>query len=332
MLPSPGNKWKVLYWSIGKAGVLLFMDIVKTATLVLICGLAVVAGWAFIVSEQIERSILDAGFYADLMEEADIPVILHAQILDSLREEMLEGAPPDAADAFVSSLGTALEPRWIGEQMNVVIRDMVAFISGEQESLTAVIDLHEVKERFRHELNTAIAELPDEYRDDLDFLDDPDAEPGDLLDAIDMPDHLILEEFWQNGDGALGEVASRIQRYRRYLRWFSLTVLIILIVLTCLLVGPGHGLQWFGGATILSGLLFALALWLTGFVLSPRFAEFDFVTAADFADIPWLMTAVEFTVNRLYAAPIMYSGIGLIVLVAGLVVTRIRPRTSNRTG
>lgn len=305
------------------------MKIFKRIVAVLALVMLVFAGWVYMASMGVERTALNSNYYRELVNEKEVIYHVHGILQENIKENITDEmsaaeeateipedieekeaeVPEEFLELVFDSLGKAFDSEWLEEQAIIAIDDMLAFIKREQESPTAVIGLEDVKERFRQILIDRSDELGELGINEQG--EPPEETVDEILKEMDMPDQIALAEIV--GESELIEnIIPRIQTYRFYFLFVSYIIFALLLGLVSYTKGLSQGIKWFGITVFASGLTFLIGIHIARAVyLTPLISGVE-----DFVLDPEVSSAVvRYTILRMSTVPIIFSGLGLVLLV-----------------
>lgn len=187
----------------------------------------------------VRTTVLEPDFYVTTLAGLHVFEIVPEMTMAYV-SDFFDRMPPDMAAKAKEAWLEAATPEWLEAQFRVVVHDVVAFVEGRQESLTATIAVGELRDRFVESFSAKV---------------DPYA-AGMMAEAMaNVPDSLALadQKFIPS------EVPAPVARGIRLARVAPLAaggVCILLVVLCFALAGgfPG-GARWVATGALLSGLL-----------------------------------------------------------------------------
>lgn len=313
------------------------MRALKVFLLVLISVILVVCGWLYLAGMSAERTVLSTAYYRGLVDEVGLPSAIYEELQKTLAEIMLEGIAeemtaeemdegmPEQLSIMMGALTRAFDVAWLEEQFLLVTDDILALVEGEQETLTAAIDLQEVKARFRDELIGELEALPDDKKEELDLPPEAIEMMVDkTLAELDIPDQLNLAELIAE-DGLLLQhegVLAPLQTFQEYFRFIPYLVFALLLLFSCLLAGIVGGLKWFGAASLFfsAGFFIGLQLLRTVF-LPPLLASLN----GEMPVGPELLRPVAaYTIARAATVPLLCAALGLALLMGGIIYGKVQ--------
>ncbi len=328
------------------------MKALKIISLVIFSLLLVIIGWSYLLGMGLERTVFNFSYYEGLIEHEDIEMddIISGiveeididleeepgEILNEEREEeMFPGMSGLLQKIMADALEETIEASWVEEQALLVVEDMLRLARGDVDTLSVVIELDDFQEKFMENMEQRIKAVTDEEL----------IEAGVPEENLDQVKGMFIEEFTQmmeeaaeeNGEGPeipleidLGQVMqegelspefelalNRVQAYHTYFPALHYAAFAVILLLSCLLAGIWGGLKWFGTSAMVSSVTFLGGLFVAqGLLIIPMLTETseELPLALDI-----LTAAAGYTVSRMYLAPIVFAGIGLVFLIVGLI-------------
>jgi len=324
----------------------------KIISLVIFSLLLVIIGWSYLLGMGLERTVFNFSYYEGLIEHEDIEmddiisgiveeidIDLEEESVEILNEEREEEMFPGMSGLLQKIMADALEETieasWVEEQALLVVEDMLRLARGDVDTLSVVIELDDFQEKFMENMEQRIKAVTDEEL----------IEAGVPEENLDQVKGMFIEEFTQmmeeaaeeNGEGPeipleidLGQVMqegelspefelalNRVQAYHTYFPALHYAAFAVILLLSCLLAGIWGGLKWFGTSAMVSSVTF-----LGGLVVAQGLLIIPMLTETS-EELPFaldiLTAAAGYTVSRMYLAPIVFAGIGLVFLIVGLI-------------
>ncbi len=310
---------------------LTFMEKKHLFGLIVIFIAVLIAGWASLFGLSVENTIFEQQFYDTVIEETEIYSPVREAVLSQMGIEYDKAEEEGAQGSAVNiALQEAFDENWIKQQMSNVAAEYVLFLKGEQEELTLTVDLQDRQEIFKDKLTVELDKQAPEELEDMELTEELVIE---YLEEMEFPDSLVVTQI--DDPEELEEEAvmgmSFIRNYRSYALAFYYIVLALLIILAFYLAGFGRGAKWVGASLLASGITYLGGAMLvissrkgslkdSSFVESlPEHGEIHFLLE-DLA--PLLPEVLDYAQSLIINYSLIYAAIGLVLLIAGLVVTR----------
>jgi len=291
-------------------------------------------GWVVQTGAGLEKTLLSPGYYRGLLEEADI---------SSLRDYFLETATRDLQSyllwnesiVYTALVRTAAED-WITEQLDYMIKEYLLFVKGEQEHLLIEIDLSDRIEVFKQELKKELARRSPPQ---LEIIGVSEERLGEFIEEqLDLPRRLTLVNIAgvEEAGPEVREARAVVSKARVYLRYVPYICLAALAVICALWAGWAGMLKWLGASMVASGVSYLL-LWRAAWnALVPAFVNrlAGREGLSLIAEI-WPQAgeaALNCTGLILDRISLVYAGIGLCLLLAGLITGRLIFRWDRNVG
>lgn len=257
--------------------------------------LFVFGGLVFLLGKGMEKTVLEKSFYEDIVEETDLSPILVDGFVNGM-EQQWDSSTVDLpaeeqeriAGILEDSVSEAVSEEWTEETAILVIGDFLSYFKGEQEELTAVVDLRERKEIIKNNLETEFGEVVDaeidrqiQERDIPASMEDQvrsqvrseiESNMG-MTDSLleNIPDEVAVAETLkaQNNLEPIEEARAEFQQSYSFFTGYFHWILILLAIVILAVAGVGRGLQWIGIGMLVSG----ASLFLFLLVLKNSFAS-----------------------------------------------------------
>ncbi|MCF8011034.1 MAG: hypothetical protein K9L17_01030 [Clostridiales bacterium] len=282
----------------------------------------VIGGWIYLAGMGVERTVINSPYYHGLINEVNVVKHLHEGFQSNMKQTILEQIPSEQfeyaedkgkgfSEIIVNSLGEAYHVEWMEKQVLKVVNDILAVVKGNQENLTAVINLETGKERFKNELSNRLENANYDGKEPVPEVIKSDAYK--ITEEIDIPDQINLAELTA-GSSMSETIITKIQTYRSYFQYLPYMFFALVLGLICLLIGISKGLKWFGSAALISGLTFLIILYTAQFALRSLVINFNNIPL----NSEVLLSTTEYTISQVYIVPIIYSAVGVIIFIAGM--------------
>ncbi len=328
------------------------MKTLKIVALLIISFLFVVIGWSYLLGMSLDRTVFNLDYYEGLLEHEEIDlrsivagiieeIEIEAQdeLEDPEKEALVEEMVPEMDklmhNIIFDAMEETIEVAWVEEQILLVVEDMLKLARGEAERLTVVIELSKLQEDFMQNLERRIeavseeeliaAGVPEENVEPVkakfveEFAEMTAESFNEDTDVVDLPGEIDLGEIMQEGELSPGfeEALARVQMFHTYFPVVHYGAFALILLLCCLLGGLWGGLKWFGASALITGVTYISGLFITqGLLFIPLLTE-------AIEDIPFgldtIITAASYTVSRMYSPPLVYGGIGLIILIIAII-------------
>lgn len=309
--------------------------------------------WVGLAGLGVERTLLNDDYYETLFAETGLVSIVHAEIESRLPEVIIaqqseEMIPAVAAGlteeerlviearltAIFEAVGQVYDADWLEGQLLVAIEDILRLVKGEQDHLSATIDLSERRPQLVAILAEELAAIPGDMGREEDI-------PPELIELLAaeitaeaIPDRVELSELiGVNGLAPeLRQTLDRLSIYRFLYLFGAWALFGLLLICNIALAGLAGGFKWSGLATAFSGFTFLAALLLL-WAIYPAF-----LLGAAAAELPLpekaLQAAFSHSVRFLLPIPLACTVVGLTLFGAGLIAgsrtRRKRRRASTR--
>ena len=295
----------------------------RKVLLILLSTFVVLFCWAFMFESDLTNKIIDQSFMEQLVEEIPIAEIANRQAALMIAEQIPKDNPPVIIEQLPIAFTEVIDEAWIEGTILAVTEDILNTLTGEQESLRAVIDLHQEKDLIFEQMLTQLDQLSHEelmqggiplpQGADI-YMIAPNLE-GPIKDGL--PDTFVLAELIDQAGLPMNiaEIQNLYQRVRRF-HTIGLFVFIPLsIILYLLLAGIPNALKWSGFTLLIAGVVYIIAM-----VVVRNMG----VTAVSAMELPFgldgelLAPAVRMAVQKFMASAIICVIIGAVLAAAGM--------------
>ncbi len=251
----------------------------KIFSLILIAIIMIISGWVYLAVMSAEKTILSSDYYEDLFNETDLIPSVYEELTDSFVDIVFARALADMdrenravfeeeKDLFIYAISTywsVLDPLWIESQLLLVVEDVLTLIRGEQQVLTAVINMDDIENSFREIMVWETVDLPMEQLEELGGHTHPavvEARAASIARELGLSEEINLARIQAEITIPLEAeyLLSLYQQYRHIYIYLAYLLFGILLVSMILLAKPAGGLKWFGMATIIFSLSFLLSI------------------------------------------------------------------------
>ncbi len=314
------------------------VNIVKRIVLILISLVVVVYGLAFMIFGGVNGTLLDKEYYHTVVGDNDIAQIAHGALETIVSDMVLDGltggadvtdpAQKAAIDGQVELISTAvldaLDPQWIGQQIELVTDDIVQGLT-EDASLSAVIDLSGKID----EIEANIAEGLQQYSDAelMAMFGAPKAYiptiAGQIVETLSLPESFSLKELTDEmAPGVISMGNGYLISARTLFSTIAVLVVLVVFFLLCiLLAGRRIGAIWFGVTIFISGALFRLS---TTFAMSFSSVENLVDESAQFLPVPGelIPNIIKYTTSQMGRSSNLFLIVGAVFILGGIVLAR----------
>jgi len=299
----------------------------KLFALIVIFLVLISVGWAYQGGLSANRTIFEQDYYEQMLAETNLSTSIHEHLQETILEEMSEEMPDHMAAVVTRVLLMVFTEEWFEEQTIIITDDFVRYVTGEQQSIKAVIDLREEKEELSAKLEMALTVIPEQLLRMLGF--DP-AElyllAESLVEQMPLPDRLPVEQLLMEQEAGrdLLNLLSLTRQFCSVYRYLTAAAFILGLLLLYFITGPFDALKWFGAAAMLSGASFYLALQGWNVIL-PGMLELGLISS-DLLETAAFYNIFEYSVPLIAIVPFYYALFGLAVLAVGIVFGKLLPR------
>jgi hypothetical protein len=296
----------------------------RVLVLVIIFVLLVATGWVFQAGISAERTLLNGSFYRDMIERTSLSPLIHAALQEQLYSEVSTSMPANLAAVVTRVLMTVFDEKWVEEQTLVIVDDLLDYLKGRQDDLTAVIDLRDKKEQLKRGITGALDLIPRQLIIMLGF-DPQDLEimADGLINELPMPDELSVKQIIAGNSegGNIYHFLDQLKRIRFFYLYLPYPVFLILFFLAIKLAGAAGAFKWCGVAALVSGVTLSLVLQLgRSYYLLPLLSA---IVPGWLPEPGLLLPAARFAVDNAAAVSLYYTLVGLILMLTGGLLTWI---------
>jgi len=295
----------------------------KTAALVVVALVIVSVGLAYIAGMQVQRTLLNPEFCGKLVDQVNLGSAIQGMLREQMREEITKGEDAEQLDIIFDSMAGAFPPEWIEQQAKMALHDFIPFITGESDAVTAAIDLQERKDHLEEELLGRLEEMPTEQLEDSPFSPGTlQRDVAEFVQEMELPEELYVADLTEGMSEEAGHTVNIVRTGTAMFRFVPYLLFAVLLVFCYFLAGMSGGMKWFGACTATAGLIFILGLVVFRAAFLPAAAQ----EIAHSEDMPLdpdaVLSSVDSVLVHMYAFPVYYALIGVLILVAGIVLGR----------
>jgi hypothetical protein len=311
------------------------MRALKAFSLSLLFILVIILTCFYLVADGAKITILDADYYQSLFDNTALVPEISEQLIAVFQNEFKTQATEKAEqglgelspatltliDLTSSTFWSLLDTAWLEAQLILVIDDTLAYVKGEKDNLTAVINMVEDEKKLRSELIKAIRRLP---RDQREMLGGHpaiiEARAVGIIRELGLLEGMSMAEIQASGNlpDGINEAATVYQEFQAYfffLPFAALTLLILMILLANL----SGGFKWFGAALVISAGLYYLALNAAGNV-APVFISGELINYKLSIPLETIRETVSFTIGIISGRAKLIAVAGLFILLIGFII------------
>ncbi len=300
------------------------MKALKIIALTIVFILFLLAGTSFLLAKSADKTFLNPEYYENLMDKTDVVSIVTRQVSRGIESGKQAEMPQEEKIKMQKIINNSISEEWAEKELQKSIADFLAYLKGEQENLTAVINLESRKELIRSNIENKFKEQMEERSvPSADFSSSPQAQAQKdrELDKImsQVPNKIALVDLIEQSPNTqqFKESVAKFQNIYSYFNIVSYSALALLALLMIVLAGIASGLKWTGAGMLASGVLAIVISFVLDILLPLIMANLDpNLKASNFQ-----LFIKSFT-SKIYTLSLIYSAIGLIALVAGIVVSK----------
>lgn len=297
----------------------------------------IIAGLFFLMAAGVESTVLNPTHYENMMSKTNMPLYIYQDWEGLIKSQVISDPDEHLHALMLKAFSQGYSEEWLKEQLVLITKDVLAIIKGEQDGLTAVIDLQEGKKLTKESLAAEFVKLSDQELAMLGVADrNLTTEAVEITDdMIDIPDKIALSSLVGKNEipDEFANVLSAFQKVRQYYLAVPILALIVMLGLSCLSGGAARGLKWSGFAITFTGAGFITALLITGYrFVSSAVLKLD---KQIFNNEKVISRMYGYTVNWIVIMCLIYSIIGLIFIYTAWFVEKKKKSgqsPSRRTG
>ncbi len=256
----------------------------KIFLLLVIAVIVVLTGWVYLTGMSAERTVLNRSYYQELIDETGLASTIHTELQEILPKmiseevvaeldhglvenlsELEKVAVRNLAALITSALADTFDEEWIKDQLLIVIADFIFVAKGEQDELTALIDISEGRQDLREKMIASFENLPPPVKERLGL---PEREVELFVDKVmaemDLPDRIyvvrLIEEEDEDLLADIEQSLSTIQSFRGIYLYLLPIIFALSLICSILLAGFPGGLKWFGAAVAFFSATFMLEI------------------------------------------------------------------------
>ena len=300
------------------------MKILKTFLLILLSAMFLTFSFMYISILGIERTLLNQDYYEGLVYEVDVFADVHENLI-GIFPEQTETADSNEFETLVTeTLIDTISKNWLEEQFLNITKDLLGYIKGDNEDITASIDLKPQKKLL---VDNLIEELQntDKVHDELPELQ-PEVIASDITEESDLPDEIYLNEVLEEPLTAIEAEIDTVRTARDYFHIGSYVFFGIMLLLMCLLAGISSGLKCYGINMIVPGVAYAGSFFLFKNII-------DISTFNISEDIPitsqTIFAIFEYTINHFIEIGVVYATIGILITLLGFLLGKKKRKREN---
>lgn len=316
----------------------------KVLTLVFLAVILFAAGWIYCAGMGVEKTALNQSYYRGILEKTEaidtLYEVLELQLTEQIHKDMSKEKPEDdpvgmpgdvmpekLTEILVGSVVKAFHREWLREQFLLATGDLTSWLKGKQDNPTLAIALRENREILKDELITGFEELAA----DIGTLPHPDGVESmveEILQEMDLPEEIALADLLS--EKITPELENKIANarlIRSYFLYIPYILFGLLLLFNFLLAGIAGGLKWFGATALFSGATFIIGLHTArSLLLIPNIRGMDMEIPGA---LDTITTLAVYTVSRLTTVPLILAGLGLLLLVTGIVLSKSKKKPTG---
>lgn len=295
----------------------------RKVLLVILSIIVVLFCWAIMFESDLTQKVIDQSFIEELMDEIPIARIAHQQAPELVADQIPEDNPPVIIEQLPLAFAEVIDEAWIERTILMVTDDVLKTLTGEQERLTAVIDLRQEKDLIFEQMLSQLDELSHEELMQGGIPLPPGADiymiapnlEGPIKDGL--PDSFVLAELVDTAGlpMSIAEIQNLYQRVRSFHTIGLIIFIPLSIILYLLLAGIPNAFKWSGFTLIIAGALYIIGLFVV------RSMGITAVTAMELPfglDGELLVPAVRMAVQKFMTSAIICAVIGVVLAVVGM--------------
>ncbi|MFW5888538.1 MAG: hypothetical protein ACOCVY_02365 [Patescibacteria group bacterium] len=263
------------------------MEKLKIFFLSLLFIVFVFLGTIFVFFQGAQQTLLQLSFYENSVEKAEISPLVVNVISDEVEEAVvprLKGLPGDGGqklqDSLRESLAQTFDEEWSKKTLLIIIEDGLSYLKGEEEGLTATIDLKDRKAIIKESMQSRSGEyIKEETETQMSQMNIPAGAEEEVRQEIEnkatseinsiiagaingIPDQVVLADLLKQHKNSeeIKKMVADFQWWNDRLKIYIYAGLIGLAVLILILAGILSGLKWLGAGMLASGIFVLMIL------------------------------------------------------------------------
>lgn len=305
------------------------MSIFKNIILGLLLLIFAVLGSVFIVGKGLEQTALQTSFYKNVIQETNISSQVLEGIVSGIQSQTLSGIEQLSEEQRQSiresvevSFSRAFNKEWMEETTLTIIDDALSYLKGEQDQLTAVIDLEDRKQIIIEELEKEIEksiQIPE--RATPGIRQQVEAQKSSIKNQLleNFPDKIAMADLLEKNPQS-AQIKTAVEAFQWGYSYFNpvfYAALIVLAIIMLVIAGIKSGLKWVGAGMIISGVVVAggllggeqfLSSWMERTIQGLTWEKISPITIPIF--------------NKIYVLASIYAVIGVLLLAANIFIKK----------
>ena len=293
----------------------------KKSLVVFIFIILILIGLVFQFSLIAGQTVLSSSYYRELIDNTGLPASLHKALQAELLREASDILPGKLASIAVRAISMVFDQAWVEEQFLVVSDHYLDYIRGKKDSPQLNLDLRGKKEELRVVIVSALEMIPGQFVDIIGLnSSDPEELASNLLSVLPLPDTVQFGQLFtlRGESGRLVRYLEAARFYRPYFTCLPVFFFFILFLILRGLSGTAGALKWFGGAALISGVIFSLALQLIRSYYIKNLAAA--LVLGSFIDPELFYTVLRHLIDRAAALSLYYALAGVLIMLAGGII------------
>ncbi|MBW6463911.1 MAG: hypothetical protein ACNA7Z_01185 [Dethiobacteria bacterium] len=239
------------------------MNKVKHSILIVIFIVLVLNGFLFQTGFSAGRTVLNSAYYRTMINETELASFIHAVVQEHIFREVSTELPDNLALIITGSITMVFDQEWLEEQVVLVTDDYIDYIKGRKDTPRAVLDLRQKKEELRKGIENALDLIPGQVISLVGF-DSLDLEElaAELVAGLPLPDEVEVQQLLeqQNVSDEFLLLLQNLRQYRTFYTYLPFLLYFIFFYIVYRIAGLPGALKWFGGAALISGVIFSIFL------------------------------------------------------------------------
>lgn len=315
------------------------MNTAKRIILVVVSLVIIIYGLVFMSFSGIKNTLLTEDYYQTVVNENNIPEVAHDALGDMIPTIVSDGItegrtitdPTEKAivdgqiELFSNAIIDALDKEWIGSQVTLVTDDLVNGLTGDEGTLSAVINLQPKIDLIEANIADGLQQYSDAEL--MAMFGAPKAYipviAEQIVGKLGLPESLVIKDLVNDmAPGTISMVRGYLSTANTFINPVVLIiVLLIFLVLCILLVSRKIGIIWFGATMLLSGILFKAG---SSAILSFFSIENIIDSATETLPIPndLVINIMNYTTSEIGKSSLLFIIIGVIFTVGGILLLR----------
>jgi hypothetical protein len=295
------------------------MNKIKHSILIVIFIVLVLNGFLFQAGFSTGRTLLNSAYYQKMIDDTELTSFLHAVVKEHLFREVSTKLPENLALIITGSIAMVFDQQWLEEQVVLVTDDYIDYIKGRKDTPHAVLDLRQKKEELRRGIENALDLVPEQVISLIGF-DSLDLEElaSELVSGLPLPDEMEVQQLLKQqnvNDNEFLLLLQNLRQYRIYYTYLPFVLYILFFYIIYRIAGLPGALKWFGGAALISGVIFSIFLQgLRTYYLKSLVNE---MVLSGLPEPEMLLTSLRYVIDDIAVISLYFALAGVFAMLLG---------------